>query len=750
MKNVHKQNDLKISAICLGAASLGSQFIIMRQYLTVFYGNELSIGLTLALWLFWVGIGSWIGQKVWSKFNPSIDIFIFLLFIALLISTFSLAQIKLVRIILSIPFGEFVSFYHFLFFSLFNLSLPCLFYGFLFSLLSALAARVKDTGEPSAFIYALEAVGTMIAGLILTQIVHYFSNFLSIILLQILIFGLLFWRSCKKWLLAVFSLYLIILLFGIPQKWESKLQYQYWHSVDENMELKEWQGTRFGEVCILEWGEEYYYYFNGIKGGALSDSIENQSLAAILMNMHQNPKDILLVGGSFSGLALELGKYSNTKVTVLEIDEKAKRFLENFNGKYHGDEKNKNGHYLFLDARYYTQKTDQKYDLIIVNVGKPSSALTNRYYTYEFFTACKNCLKKDGLFAICNFPGGENYMGNELQNLNSSLYSTLTKVFDNVRIIPGDVLTYFAGENPSFMSSNAETLSRRLEKRAIDYKYFYPEMFRHILNSEREEFVKQQITKNSLCRINYDFTPVSYLFDFMLWNKILGNKTRFTKELLHIPFFILNLPLAIIFIVIFLVCSFTKFSFLKTFEILFVVAITGFCGMVFHLILILAFQTLFGYIYTWLGIVMAFYMGGMAAMGWLVNEKLDKLIISKAIIKVLFFILITSLLLQFVLRFFSKMHSPALYLIVIIWAGGLFGSIFPLFCRLYKRVRQKSNFGSIYAADLFGGAAGALVICGILIPLYGLIKILLFVSLLTSLCILFLWKLNHQLKNKSL
>ena len=50
-----QRTTLKLLAFALGAASLGIQVLLLRQFMTVFYGNELVIGLVLALWLEWLG-----------------------------------------------------------------------------------------------------------------------------------------------------------------------------------------------------------------------------------------------------------------------------------------------------------------------------------------------------------------------------------------------------------------------------------------------------------------------------------------------------------------------------------------------------------------------------------------------------------------------------------------------------------------------------------------------------------------------
>ncbi len=48
----------------LGFTSMVGQVLLMRELIVVFYGNELSLGIMLGSWLFWVGVGSLLAATV--------------------------------------------------------------------------------------------------------------------------------------------------------------------------------------------------------------------------------------------------------------------------------------------------------------------------------------------------------------------------------------------------------------------------------------------------------------------------------------------------------------------------------------------------------------------------------------------------------------------------------------------------------------------------------------------------------------
>ena len=49
--------------LALGAAAVATQIILLREFLSVFHGNELVIGIVLAWWMVLTGTGSFLGRS---------------------------------------------------------------------------------------------------------------------------------------------------------------------------------------------------------------------------------------------------------------------------------------------------------------------------------------------------------------------------------------------------------------------------------------------------------------------------------------------------------------------------------------------------------------------------------------------------------------------------------------------------------------------------------------------------------------
>ena len=56
------ESRLSISIVILGLTSLVTQVIMVREFLSIFYGNELVIGVLLANWMVLTGIGAYFGR----------------------------------------------------------------------------------------------------------------------------------------------------------------------------------------------------------------------------------------------------------------------------------------------------------------------------------------------------------------------------------------------------------------------------------------------------------------------------------------------------------------------------------------------------------------------------------------------------------------------------------------------------------------------------------------------------------------
>src|ERR1035441_6893318 len=57
-KNEGPSPAVKTALMLIGCSAVLGQIVLMRELMAVFNGNEISLGILLAIWLFWTAIGS--------------------------------------------------------------------------------------------------------------------------------------------------------------------------------------------------------------------------------------------------------------------------------------------------------------------------------------------------------------------------------------------------------------------------------------------------------------------------------------------------------------------------------------------------------------------------------------------------------------------------------------------------------------------------------------------------------------------
>ncbi|MBD3385598.1 hypothetical protein GF407_11820 [candidate division KSB1 bacterium] len=718
----------RLFALFLGVITITIQILFIREFFNIFYGNELCYGILLAGWMFWTAAGSLLGHYLQPLHKRSFH-FYFTIIVALVI--IDLIVLKFVRYILNVPYGEFISITGLTLFSFVLLALPCFFMGLLYSRLAAQSAALpRISGDPSAFVYGWEAAGSVVASLLLTFIL--LTRFTPLVLMLMLyLFGtvLLFViRPGRYPAVAALLALLIILAF----KWfplQSYLQRQYWESLGAEMTPVEQRQSHYGQLSIVRWAGEKVLYNNGIKQTALHEPIDNQALAAIILTQSPSPRDLCLVGGGLGGLATELAKAENLKVDYFERDKIAFDLVQDhLNDSLRQQWQQSDLSVLFADARNHLRSSTKTFDIIAVNVGSPMSALQNRYYTIEFFRLARNRLKPGGVLAICNFPSSADYLGPELLQLNASLYHSLRLVYDYILVCPGVSAHYFASESPLSLTTDLDSLEDRYRALGLSYDYFFPQLFFQYFLPERLQYVVDEISAAPY-RINRDFQPISYFFDLVLWYKII--RTRDTLGSLFKVQFSSILWVILGFLLLWVLSSLLYHRNRKVWAagIFLNTILLGFTSIGLNVILIISFQISFGALYHNVGMAIAAYMAGLA-LGSLFANRL--LWFEGLFLLLLFLLLILICFLKPLLTIFLQYPSVMLYYLLITLVGALLGAFFPLLCHQYTLLRKHRQPGSIYAADLIGASAGALVVSTFLIPLYGISRTILIPGLLTA------------------
>jgi spermidine synthase len=158
---------------------------------------------------------------------------------------------------------------------------------------------------------------------------------------------------------------------------------------------------------------------------------------------------------------------------------------------------------------------------------------------------------------------------------------------------------------------------------------------------------------------------------------------------------------------------------------------TGFAGMIFDLMIIFIFQSIYGYVFSWIGLLVAVFMAGAACGATLITKIMAQIKNCFRLFKIIELAIICfSVGFPFIFyAVHAYLSSPdaffffrMLFLVISFISGLLIGSQFPLANKLYLRnsTSLSKTAGFLYASDLLGGWFGGIIGAVVLLPVLGL------------------------------
>jgi spermidine synthase len=121
------------------------------------------------------------------------------------------------------------------------------------------------------------------------------------------------------------------------------------------------------------------------------------TLAHLAMTQHRDPRRVLLVGGGLRGTLREIVRHEVASVDYVELDPAllaaAAPYLAAGTRAALADPRVR---VLHTDGRLFVKAGGDAYDLIVVDVPDPTTAVLNRFYTVEFFAEAAARLRPGG------------------------------------------------------------------------------------------------------------------------------------------------------------------------------------------------------------------------------------------------------------------------------------------------------------------------------------------------------------------
>jgi spermidine synthase len=744
-----KKFSLVYALLIMGFTAIISQVILIRELIVTFSGNELSIGIFFANWLILEAAGSFLAGRLAMRFKSEFKPYVTVQLIIALILPILIYLARIAKIYLYTVPGEGISISTIFFVSFILLTPIGLLNGAQFSFGSRLLSGWTDKSATTiGKVYIYESIGSIFGGLAATYIclqnLNTIQSAFILSLLNILsTICLLFFASTQSQkadglkfslLKTISTLLFFILAVSILSGADEHIHNQ---SID-----RQWPGYKiishknsiFGNVALIERANQYDLLSNGIPILSLPtpDIAHIEDVVHFPLLFHPNPQNIFLLGGGIGGVINEILKHPIRSVDYAELDPLLIETVENFApDSLLSELKSEKVHVHYIDGRYFLRNTHKKYDVIIINLPDPSTLELNRFYTDDFFKICAEHLSTQGIL-IFQIPAAASYMNEPLRRLNTCLLNTVSAIFTARRVIPFEKNLVLASGDAQVLKIDSDLLIKRFHQRQIKARMFSEPYIIYKLDARRTQWYHEQLELTEPVSINSDMKPSALYYDMLYWNSLLSpGFTDFYHwfEDISIGYHILLIALA--FLIIFMAQRIHRPY--KKVYILSSVFTSGFSGMALTIIIVLFFQTFYGYVYLWIGLIISAFMVGLTGGSiWSNRWKTDLKKLFSLFLQLEYLFVIYFGLLTIFFFFLDSRQIPDFFqsipqyivLLITLFCGTFVGIQFPLANKLYLDDPHKltKTAGIIYAVDLMGAWAAGMIVTLILIPIVGIFK----------------------------
>ena len=233
------------------------------------------------------------------------------------------------------------------------------------------------------------------------------------------------------------------------------------------------------------------------------------------------------------------------------------------------------------------------------------------------------------------------YIGKDVGSYTGSLYRTLHETFSHVLVTPGQTNFYFASNQDGVITLDVETLMERYRKSRVTSAYFTEHLFYTLLQPEQAAFIEKQLSQRKRPDCQYGYDAVTYFLNLIIYDALTGGRFNGLFHRLQdagFTWFLLTVAVALAGRILYLfirqrihrycIASNKHDSACSTNQIktncLIALAITGFTGIALEILLLFAFQNIYGYLYERMGVIVAVFMVGLALGGYVANRMIQK------------------------------------------------------------------------------------------------------------------------------
>jgi spermidine synthase len=716
-----------VSVLVLGFVASAGQALLLRALLATFHGNELTLGIGLALWMTGTALGSLAAGRGWfgSRGNRSLAVAFLCASMAVLAAV---AVGRVLGVVAGIQRGELAPLATAALGGAILFLPVTMVLGAVFTLAcragSAAGAGAHAVGQA----YMLDAAGATVGGAAVAFVLLPLcgplqtATGLSVVCLAmaLALFG------APKAAICVTGAGVLLALSPLPSSLDDNLVRISWPAYHV-LDAKE---TPYQSLVVAEREGQLSLFADGAHLASFPGFEGAELLAHLPLLQNRSVADVLLIGGSVTGVLREVLRHDQVKhVDCVELDPWVTRLvLPWLPQSERAPLEDARVRVLHVDGRLWVQKARAgTYDATIMQLPDPYTTQINRFYTEHFFAQTARVLKPDGVLAF-RVSSGENYISPLQERYLGTLVETVRSAFESVRMTPGEEAIILARAGPGGLTLRPGELLRRLNARGIAARYFSTSWLPFQLTDERLNAVAD--IGGQPVDVNTDFRPISYFYNVLLWSRrqgaLLPNVLEKIERVRTWHVVLAGFAsLAGLALVPRRTASCAAACCLLA---------AGAATITLQIVLLIAYQAISGYVYSRVSLFAAFFMAGLAVgaaialkatRGRRVKPKRLLTVAQSALAA--WSLVVAALLI-------SMQHglprSGGLILCLALPTGVFGGFVFPLASAVRSTAQHRVErvAASSYALDLAGAAMGTVVSTVILVPVLGLAPACLFAA----------------------
>jgi spermidine synthase len=240
------------------------------------------------------------------------------------------------------------------------------------------------------------------------------------------------------------------------------------------------------------------------------EHIYHQALVQPAMMMHPNPVSVFIGGGGEGGTLREaLSHKSVERAVMIDLDQEVVELCRRYLPQHHqGSFDDPRVTLLHQDARGYLERTDEQFDVMIMDLVDPMEGGTAYLlYTQEYYNIVKSRLKPGGILVTQSGPAGLI----SHQECFTTIYRTLSSIFADtglyqVHIPAFQTLWGFSLASDSELPKLSADQVDRLVSERLGRKLAFYDGESHLSMFNLPKFIRRSVAEET--RINRDDSPV--------------------------------------------------------------------------------------------------------------------------------------------------------------------------------------------------------------------------------------------------